>query len=70
MKDNDGKPSVTLTAFVVGFIVVCLKLVFSGVQFNEHMKLSDFSGVDFGAAIAALGGVYALRKNSKQEKKD
>jgi hypothetical protein len=72
IKDNNGKPSVTLTAFVVGFIIVCAKLIFSGIQINDKLKLAEFDGTDFGVAIAALGAVYTLRKNSKkdEEKKD
>lgn len=58
-----NKPSYTTTAFVYGFIVVNAKLLLSGIQIAENIKLSDFSGVDYGTAIAALGGVYAYRKN-------
>jgi hypothetical protein len=68
LKDNNGKPSVTLTAFVVGFAVLCFKLLFSGIQITEHIKLDQFSGTEFGVAIAALGGVYTLRKNNKESK--
>lgn len=37
------------------------------------VKMSDFSGVDYAAAIAALGGIYTLNKQvnrSKEEKKE
>lgn len=65
-----GKPSYTLTAFMVGFFVINIKLIFSGVQFTETFRFSDFSGMDYGACMAALGGVYTLRKNNsiKQNK--
>lgn len=59
-----GKPSYTLTMLAIGFAVVNLKLLFSGIQLTQTLKLSEFSGTDYGAAIAALGGVYSFRKNS------
>jgi hypothetical protein len=62
IKDTDGKKSLTATAFVIGFMVLNFKLVCSGVKFNEF-TFSQFSGVDYGAALAALGGVYVLRRN-------
>ncbi len=69
LKNKNGEPSVTLTAFVLGFVVVCAKLIFSGMQITDNFKLDQFSGVEFGAAIAALGGVYTLQKKKKDEGK-
>jgi hypothetical protein len=57
------KPSYTTTAFVYGFIVLNAKLILSGIQITETFKISDFSGVDYAAGIAAIGTVYTLRKN-------
>ncbi len=63
LKDPKTKqPSVTLTAFVTGFTVAALKLLFSGVQITEKYKLPDFTGVDFAAVVGALGAVYAMRR--------
>lgn len=56
------EPSVTLTAFVIGFIVCLFKLVGSGVAIGS-IKVAIFSGVDFAAAITALGGVYSLKQH-------
>lgn len=56
-----GNPSYVLTAFIVGIGIVNIKLLLSGVEF-KGMKMSDFSGVDYSAAIAALGGIYTLNK--------
>jgi hypothetical protein len=39
------------------------KLILSGIQITETFKISDFSGVDYAAGIAAIGTVYTLRKN-------
>jgi hypothetical protein len=65
-----GKPSYTLTAFMVGVFVVNVKLAVSGVEING-VKMSDFSGVDYGASIAALGGIYSLNKHiNKDTSKD
>ena len=69
LKDSAGKRSVTMTAFVLGFIVVCAKLIFSGMTIGSF-TISPFTGVDFGASVAALGGVYALRRNNGNNTKD
>lgn len=55
-------PSVTLTAFIIGFIVCLFKLVASGIAIGE-VHLAIFSGVDFAAAVTALGGVYSLKQH-------
>ena len=68
IKNKDGNPSTTLTAFVLGFLVVSVKLLLSGVTIGGF-TLAPFTGVEFGASIAALGGIYCL-KNPAQEKKD
>jgi len=65
LTDNNGKPSVTTTAFLLGFIVICIKLLLSGVEY-KGIKMSDFTGTDFGIAMAALGGVYVMRNNNKE----
>lgn len=65
--DSNGQPSLTATAFVVGFLLVSLKLLFSGVEFNG-LKLSDFSGTDYAAAVGALGAVYTLRNKMPKPK--
>lgn len=65
LKDpKTDKPSVTLTMFVYGFVVVTLKLIFSGIQVTNEFKLAEFSGTDFAAAVAAIGGIYTWRKNA------
>lgn len=60
---KDKQPSVTLTLFVGGFIICLLKLIGSGIVIGP-ITLSPFSGVDFAAAVGALGGVYALRRSN------
>jgi hypothetical protein len=68
LKDSSGKPSVTVTAFVVGFLVASAKLLVSGMTLGS-LTLSQFSGVDFAAAITALGGIYVLRRSQESSKK-
>lgn len=58
-----GKPSYTVTAFMVGFFVINIKLLLSGIQLTEKIKFDTFTGVDYSAAVAALGGIYIMRKN-------
>ena len=71
---NSNKPSVTTTMFVIGFIVATIKLLISGLSIGGF-KASDFTGVDYGAAIAALGGIYTIHKqrmfkDDNDDKKD
>lgn len=51
--------SVTLTAFVAGFVVATLKLLLSGIGI-----LPVFSGADFALVVGALGSIYAMRKHT------
>jgi hypothetical protein len=64
LKDENGKESATLTMFVVGFIAATAKLLLSGVTI-AGLTIVPFSGVEYSAAVAALGGVYMLRKRDK-----
>lgn len=58
-----GEPSVTITAFICGFIVACLKLLASGLSIGS-ITLSPFSGGEFAAVVGALGAIYAARKHT------
>lgn len=58
------KESVTLTVFVYGFVIATAKLLFSGVEIIDKVKMSEFSGIDYSAVIAALGAIYTYRKNN------
>lgn len=57
-----GKPSYVLTAFVMGVFVVNLKLILSGIEY-KGIKMSNFTGTDYAASIASLGGIYGLNKH-------
>ncbi len=61
IKDSTGKPSITMTAFVLGFIVVNCKLVLSGLTIAGQ-SMGEFSGVDYSAALSALGAIYIMRR--------
>lgn len=63
LKDSSGKKSTTVTAFVLGFIVVNLKLLASGLTLVGY-EMSAFSGGDYAAAIGALGAVYVMRRST------
>jgi hypothetical protein len=67
IKDSVGKPSVTMTAFVTGFIVVNAKLLMSGVTVAGY-TMAAFTGGEYSAAIGALGAVYVLRRSTGNEK--
>lgn len=62
IKDSSGKPSVTMTAFVTGFIVVNAKLLISGLTIAGY-TMAAFDGGDYAAALSALGGIYVMRRN-------
>ena len=66
MKDlftnKEGKYSLTAVAFAAGFMVCTLKLLLAGLTVGK-ISVGAFSGSDYGVAIAALGGVYVLRRN-------
>jgi hypothetical protein len=67
LTDTSGKKSTTLTAFVLGFITVNVKLLISGLTIGGY-TMSNFSGVDYSAALASLGAIYVLRRSTdKQE---
>jgi hypothetical protein len=70
IKDSGGKPSVTMTAFVTGFVAVNFKLLMSGVTISGF-TMTAFTGGEYAAAIGALGAVYVMRRSTgKAEKKD
>lgn len=63
LKDpKTGEQSVTLTMFVLGMVVCIAKLMISGMTI-QGFAMSAFSGVDFAAAVGALGAVYVARRN-------
>lgn len=62
IKDSAGKPSVTMTAFVTGFIAVNFKLLVSGMTIAGY-TMTAFTGGEYAAALSALGGVYIMRRN-------
>lgn len=62
LKNKQGDPSYTTTAFVIGVIIVNLKLILSGITVGS-ITLAAFGGGEYAAAMAALGGVYVLNKS-------
>ena len=63
IKDSSGKPSVTMTAFVTGFIAVNFKLLMSGMTIAGY-TMTAFTGGEYAAAVGALGAVYVMRRSS------
>lgn len=62
IKDSKGEPSVTMTAFVTGFLVVNAKLLLSGVTV-AGITVTAFTGTEYAAALSALGAIYVMRRN-------
>lgn len=63
-----GDKSVTLTAFVVGFLVTTGKLLLSGITIGA-ITLSQFGGGDYAACMGALGAVYVMRRSMGDKEK-
>jgi hypothetical protein len=57
------KESVSLTFFVLGFLVATLKLLLSGLVIR-YIQFGVFGGGDFAAVVGALGALYAARKHT------
>ena len=72
LKDTKGEKSTTMTVFIIGFIVVCIKLLASGLTIGGY-QMSPFSGVDFSAAMSSLAFLYLGRRSKfikEKENKD
>jgi hypothetical protein len=54
---------------IVGFLVINVKLLFSGIEVMDKFKMSDFSGVDYAAALSAIGGIHVFNKKITRETK-
>jgi len=57
-----GKESVTLSLLIYGFIIATSKLLVSGLDIPGVLKFGEFGGVEYSAALAALGSLYWARK--------
>jgi membrane associated rhomboid family serine protease len=60
--------SATLTLLIYGYFVCVAKLLVSGVIVGT-VNLGAFSGIDFAAAIGALGALYGVRKYTDVSKR-
>lgn len=67
LKDTSGEQSLTATAFIIGFAIVNIKLILSGLTIGD-LTFSEFTGSDYGLALASLGAIYVMRRaTSKKE---
>ena len=60
--EKTKKPSYVITMVVFGFFIINLKLLLSGISITDKFKMSEFSGVDYSAALSALGGLHLFNK--------
>lgn len=58
--------SVSLTFFMIGYMVATLKLLISGLQLGS-VQMQPFSGTDYAAVVGSLGAIYAFRRNSEKK---
>ena len=68
LKDTNNKRSVTLTTFISGFIIACIKLLLSGVQITADYKIPEFTSSDFAMVVGTVGGLYLGRRHNSMEK--
>ena len=65
MKDSDGRPSFTVTASVITFFVVMLKVLVGGTAFTVGGVSFAFGNIGSDEIIALLGptlGAYSFRR--------
>ena len=68
LKDpKTGKKSVTLTLFLIAFMVAITKVLLAGLTIKE-LSFGAFTGADFAAVVGAMGGVYGFRKFTDKDK--
>jgi len=60
--------SVTVTLLVATWIVGAFKVLFSGMTILG-MTFGQFSGVDFGALLTSVAGIYGWRKHQSNPSK-
>ena len=63
LSNTGGDKSLTATAFIIGFVVVNIKLLMAGVKIAS-ITMSAFSGAEYACAVGALGAIYVLRRNA------
>lgn len=63
-----GLPSYSLTMTLVAFFVINIKLLFSGIQITQTIKLDTFGGTDYAAALAAISLLHVGNKKVNNDK--
>lgn len=73
LKNKAGRPSYSTTMVVAGFAVINIKLLLSGIEIVDKIKMSDFSGTDYAMAFTAIAALHVGNKKlngPKREDKD
>jgi hypothetical protein len=65
---QNNEPAYIASMVIFGFFIINLKLLFSGIQITHDIKLSEFTGVDYAAAVGALGGIHIFNKKQESNK--
>ena len=66
LTDSTGKKSATLTAFVIGFLIVNIRLLFSGVSIGKF-TIGQFTGSEYALAVGALSAMYVMRRHNSMK---
>ncbi len=67
-----NRKSISMTLVVIGFSVINLKLLVSGITVIDRVTMSEFSGVDYAAALTAISALWLGNKhiNNSSGKKE
>jgi len=64
IKDSRGEQSLTATLFIIGATITLIKFALGGIAIGPVI-IPVLSGMEFSAALTALGGIYVLRRSIK-----
>jgi hypothetical protein len=62
LTNKKGDPSYSRTMVAIAFVVINIKLIFSGLQVGTFLTFSPFSGIDYAAALTAIAALHVSNK--------
>lgn len=68
LKDARGRASVTLTFVAPAVAVLLFRFVVAGLTLGDH-TFPELTGIDFGTAFAAIGGIWWGREHTDKNKR-
>lgn len=62
LKDTSGERSLTATAFIIGFSIVNIKFLLSGLTI-AGTTFTVLTGIEYASALSGLGAIYIMRRH-------